>query len=79
MRPADGKKDTFGIDGTALWLLKLTLSDVSGVDIEGRGIKLLENFSSQVLRVLMGPQEKYLKDFMDVVRSEDYEAQWFHH
>lgn len=55
--------------------MELPLNSVSGVDIDGRGIKLLANCISHMLRVLMGPQEKYLKDFMDVVRSEDYEAQ----
>lgn len=53
----------------------LPLNSVSGVDIDVRGVKLLANYISHMLRVLMGPQEKYFKNFMDVVRSEDYEAQ----
>lgn len=74
------KRCTFGIDSTALWaLVGLPLNSVSGVDIDVRGVKLLANYISHMLRVLMGPQEKYFKNFMDVVRSEDYEAQWFSH
>lgn len=70
----------FGIDDTALWaVVELPLNSVSGIDIDGRGIKLMANYISHMLRVVMGPQEKYFKDFIDVVGSEDYEAQWFSH
>lgn len=55
--------------------MELPVNSVSCVGIDGRGIKLLANYISHMLRVLRGPQEKYLKDFMVIVRSKDYEAQ----
>lgn len=55
--------------------MELPLNGISSVGIDGREIKLLANYISHMLRVLMRPQEKDLKDFMDVIRREDYEAQ----
>lgn len=51
------KSCVFGIECAVLWaLVRLSLSGVSGGSIGGRGVKLLANYNSHILRVLIMPQ-----------------------